>query len=378
MSKSSRLKDVAIAIGVTVVTLLVLEVALRVSQKVSFGIPITSMLPNHQGGQYPLSPFLTFGPRLDYQIEDREYPEQSYFDEKGFRTNEPVGEKPDDEFRIIALGGSTTENVWNRAGLHWPLVLECRLRAAGRPQVRVLNSAMSAYTTAHTLVRLQFDLLDYDPDMVVVMHAVNDLHATYASSSRGQVVDGHYATQYTRQAFTGAVGEDDIVLFRLWRAIGGRLFARPEVHQPIPHDLEPGRSYFERNLQSISDLVATEDRTLILLTMPYDTSRVVQHGGSNQGVGLTHLPDAPQFETDMRAFNDVIRSASDVDTGVVVVDMAPAISPVTDNFADAVHYATDGVVAFGDHLATELLPLIPAPEGEISLTPAAQRRCAWD
>lgn len=377
MSKSSRVKDVATAIGVTLVTLLVLEVGLRVSQKISFGIPMTAMLPDHRDGQYPLSPFLTFGPRLDYQIEDREHPELAYFDEDGFRTNEPVGPKPDDEFRIVTLGGSTTENVWNQAGLHWPLVLECQLRAAGRPQVRVLNTAMSAYTSAHSLVRLQFDVLDYDPDMVVVMHAVNDLHAVYASAARGEVVDGHYATQYTRPAFTGAIGENDVVLFRLWRAIGGRIFDRPQEFEAIPHDLEPGRSYFARNLESMGRLVGSQDRSLVLLTMPYDTSRVAQHGGANQVVGLTHLPEAGQFDADMQVYNGVVLAAADSAGGVAVVDMEPTLTGSTEYFADAVHFSTDGVIAFGDRLAAELLPMVPELDQEIVLSEAAQRRCAW-
>lgn len=377
MSKSSRVRDTATALGVTLVTLLVLEIGLRVSQKISFGIPITDFLPHHQEGQYPLSPFLTFGPRLDYQIEDREYPELAYFDSNGFRTNEPVGEKPDGEFRIIALGGSTTENVWNEAGLHWPLVVECELRAAGRPQVRVLNSAMSAYTTAHSLVRLQFDVLDYEPDMVLVMHGVNDLHVVYAAAARGITADGHYASQYSRPAYTGAVSEDDVVLSRLWRAIGSRVLARPEADRSIPYDLDPGIQYFSRNLGSMTNLIGARSGVPVLLTMPFDTSRVHEHGGSNQGVGLLHLPDAESFDRDMTAYNDRIRAAADSASGVMVVDMAALLTGTTDYFVDAVHYSTEGVVAFGTQLAAELLPSVPAPTGEIVLTQAAERRCAW-
>ena len=86
-----------------------------------------------------------------------------------------------DEFRIITLGGSTTEDVWTEDGLHWPLWLE---RALKTPDLnaRVYNTGMSAYTTAHSLVRLEFDVLDYQPDLVIVMHNVNDLVVNYYSA----------------------------------------------------------------------------------------------------------------------------------------------------------------------------------------------------
>ena len=62
---------------------------------------------------------------------------------------------------------------------------------------------MAAYATPHTLVRLQLDLLEYDPDLVLVMHAVNDLTVAYDAAHVGSEVDGHYAAKYSQPGFTG-------------------------------------------------------------------------------------------------------------------------------------------------------------------------------
>lgn len=45
--------------------------------------------------------------------------------------------------------------------------------------MRVYNAAVSAYSTAHSLIRLEFDILQYERDLVIVMHNVNDLTVNY-------------------------------------------------------------------------------------------------------------------------------------------------------------------------------------------------------
>lgn len=133
-----------------ITTVLLMEGTLRVYQRVSFGIPLTAWIPRRVPQQFPLSPFLVFGPRVDWRVPNRPPTPYTSFNPQGFRTTDTIGPKRSTEFRIIALGGSTTEDLWNDEGIHWPLVLECRLHQRGRTDVRVLNGAMSAYSSAHT------------------------------------------------------------------------------------------------------------------------------------------------------------------------------------------------------------------------------------
>ena len=355
------------------------EVGLRVFQSYRYDIPVMSWFPQYRESRFQLSPFLVFGPRIDYQIEGKEYPDLAYFDADGFRTNEPAMPKPDGEFRILAIGGSTTENIWNGVGLHWPLVLECGLRGRGLEHVRVLNSSMSGYSTAHSAVRLQFDLLDYEPDMVVMLHAVNDLAVTYVAAAEGEPIDGHYRVQYTRPGYTGELGSDDVVISRVWHSITQRLASAPQPRPVVEsYDPEPGRRIFERNLRTIAALTSARDVPLVYLTMPFNEALVDRHRVVGGHAGLSDLPTEDRFAADMTSFNETILAVAETEESATAVDMATLMEGADSLFVDTVHYDAEGVRRFGRLLADALAASIPEPTGPVRLGEAATRRCAWD
>jgi hypothetical protein len=150
------------------------ETGLRAYQKVAKGVPFFTLLPGYQHSmRFPLSPFLAFGPRLNEQLEGKQNPQTAFFNHQGFRTHDTLGARPAGQYRIIALGGSTTVDRSNVEGIHWPLIAEQEVQRAGRGDVRIYNAAMSAYSSAHSLVRLEFDILPYQPDMLLIMHRVS-------------------------------------------------------------------------------------------------------------------------------------------------------------------------------------------------------------
>lgn len=77
--------------------------------------------------------------------------------------------------RIVCLGDSVTKAV--RPGVlpeeTFCAVLERQLTAASCP-VRVFNAGIGGNTTADGLKRFQADVLDHDPDFVVLMFGLND------------------------------------------------------------------------------------------------------------------------------------------------------------------------------------------------------------
>ncbi len=78
------------------------------------------------------------------------------------------------EFRIVCLGGSTTYGHNHRPESAWPAVTERLLRERGY-DVEVINAGMQWYATAHSLANYVLQMRYYEPDVVVVMHGVNDL-----------------------------------------------------------------------------------------------------------------------------------------------------------------------------------------------------------
>lgn len=338
------------------------EISLRLAQWAFGGTSPTTLLPGYRDRRFQLSPFLVFGPRINWQIGGRPNPEFAYFNKQGFRTQGLVGTKPTAEIRIVAIGGSTTEDVWNEEGLHWPLWLERELRVITSADVRVYNTGMSAYTSAHTIVRLALDVLDYEPDFVIVMHNVNDLVVNYRAAIRGEPVDSHYLVAYGEKRMTGDVTEADIVISRLAHAVSRRLEAlrQPDEIVPEGYDISAGLVHFTRNLRTIEALTTSRGSELILLTMPLCSSesvyRTVEFHGRRQFSAA--LPaDFEAFKHDFGRYNGAVMSVAE-GQAVTAVDMAALFGGDQEYFSDFVHYNSKGSRRFGELLADQIAPVI--------------------
>lgn len=78
-------------------------------------------------------------------------------------------------FRVVAFGSSNTEIGWHSDGRHgWPCWLSCILRASVGQHVQTMNAGIGGNTAADLLGRIQGDVLDARPHMVVVTIGGND------------------------------------------------------------------------------------------------------------------------------------------------------------------------------------------------------------
>lgn len=358
-------KVVSLAIGL-VASLFLAEVSLRVYQRIVAGVPLFAFLPAYHERTFQLSPFLVFGPRIGWQIPGKTHPETAYFNAQGFRTRERLGPKPPGELRVIALGGSTTEDVWNDAGLHWPLVAERALHAAGRRDVRIYNGAMSAYTTAHSLVRLSLDVLQYRPDVILVMHNINDLLVVYGAGAQGRPVDASYLVKYGRKSLTSVLDESDVVLSRLWVFARERLRRLAPARPPPPledYDLESGRTLFERNLRSLVAVARAHGAEVVFVTMPLARSplRFDETAALARGGVLDRMPSHDRFLADFDAYNESVRRTG-AELGAPVIDAARLVPPDDPLFADLVHTTSAGVQVMGEAVGSRLLEILPPPK----------------
>lgn len=359
---TNRTKGVIFGLILLLVTLALVEGALRVAQFARFGTPLTTLLPNYRDRRFVQSPFLVFGPRIDWQIPGKPNPELAYFNSQGFRTREHVGAKLPGQLRIIAIGGSTTEDVWNEDGLHWPLWLERQLASKGSSDVKVYNAGMSAYSTAHDLIRLSFDVLDYEPDIVVMMHNINDLIVNYYAALDGQDVDPHYRAAFGQKSYTGDIDHGDVVVSRLANAVRSRWVEATQADKivPVTYSIDKGRQYFQRNLRSIHALVADRGSQLVLLTMPVCDSEEIYREVELHGRRQFSAPlpsDFRRFLQDFEAYNEAIRQVAAA-RGIPVVDMARLFGGNREMFSDFVHYNARGSQNFGAVLASQLAPLV--------------------
>ncbi len=97
----------------------------------------------------------------------------------GYRGDEIEMPKPKGRFRIVALGGSSTYTI--KVGDYkktFTALLEKQLTEKyGYENIEVINAGVGGYNSWESLINLQTRLLDLEPDMVIVYHGVNDVHA---------------------------------------------------------------------------------------------------------------------------------------------------------------------------------------------------------
>lgn len=96
----------------------------------------------------------------------------------GFRGAEFPRAKPAGRKRLVCLGGSSVYDTeipdWSLA---FPARLEQALVARGHASLEVVNGGVGGYTTFETLVDVSLRILELEPDLLIVYHNSNDVHA---------------------------------------------------------------------------------------------------------------------------------------------------------------------------------------------------------
>ncbi len=91
----------------------------------------------------------------------------------GFRDDDVVMPKPAGLYRIVCIGGSTTEEGNNNRETY-PNQMERKLQAVfGKERIEVINCGISGITSYNELRRID-DYLELDPDLIVYYNGVND------------------------------------------------------------------------------------------------------------------------------------------------------------------------------------------------------------
>lgn len=122
-------------------------------------------------GMYYAHHYSAYALKPGYSVRGREK-----INSLGFRGEEISPKKPDDVYRIVATGGSTTFAVylpWNES---YPYYLQEELRRRfGTDKIEVVNAGLTGSTSAESFHRMGTQILPIDPDMVIIYHGFNDL-----------------------------------------------------------------------------------------------------------------------------------------------------------------------------------------------------------
>lgn len=269
---------------------------------------------------------------------------------------------PGRRLRIFCLGGSTTE-FKDKTGVGWPERVEARLNARHESRAEVHNLGRHWYTTLHTLVNYEVNLRPHRPDVVLVMHAINDLlhNADFSYFSRGPFREdyGHFHGPLAR-----ATRRDSLLVsnFRVLRA----LWYAP-TRAPVDSDVWPGLVPFERNLRTLIELARADGSRVVLLTQPTllqpsmtaAEERVLQMV-HYEAIGPKHRWTVATAARGMTRYNDAVRTLARTE-GLPLIDLEAAVPKTLEYFTDEVHYTRRGYERVAEVVAERLQDLVPGP-----------------
>lgn len=218
-------------------------------------------------GQYTAHPYLALA-RHKTDLWKRE---TGLMDElRGVRT---------DRQRVLCLGGSTTEGGNDRRHQgSYPFFLGHLLLERHGTLVEVMNGGTSGWTTMESMIAYFIDYHEFQPDVVLIHHAVNDVDAIVSPGFRSDY--SHWRTNIRK--VRPSWWERPLLRCSLLYTH----LARPEVtansialatDRPTPeqrgsHDFalhEEGDRVFRRNVELIGDHAAARGAKVGLLTLPY-------------------------------------------------------------------------------------------------------------
>ena len=102
--------------------------------------------------------------------------------------------KDSSTIRVLCLGGSTTHFVDADSLDRYPSILQQYFNDKNVGKYEVLNAGMDWYTSKHSLINYAAYCRNFDADIVVVMHAINDL---YRSFTPPEFSIGEYKSDYS-------------------------------------------------------------------------------------------------------------------------------------------------------------------------------------
>lgn len=185
--------------------------------------------------------------------------------------------KPQNLIRINCLGASTTGNYisQNKTNYSYPLILENILKKKYRNKIEVNNCGQGGYNSADLLIRYMLQIVDTEPDYLIIYHAYNDIRSyltpgfmsDYSHSRR------NIGERIWRFSLNEIIPDIPLKLFNYLKAkyiVGDvrnsllDLVSKGEINTKL--DFSLGLKVYERNIQNIIFLAKKNNTKVILCT----------------------------------------------------------------------------------------------------------------
>jgi hypothetical protein len=302
-------------------------------------------------------------------------------------------------YKIITIGGSTTECMSQSDDREWPhlLMLELNQRQRALP-VWVGNAGVSGLNTVDHASCLRRLPVLHQADLLIFLIGVNDLSAAllFGGAPTQEVLEdraelfaqhapdgvSHVRGLLHRSWLLALVRNSLRHLSLTWRSekdgqteasLSGRA-AGPVL--PLP-DLRLALEEYAHRVRILEQLCRQYHRRCVFLTQPTmwraglsDAEESLLYGGAVGYQGVAHgYVSAPELGRAMAAYNQVLLAICR-EKQLECYDMAAAIPKDTSAFSDESHYNDNGARMVADYLAERLLVSPPLNESKGALSGA--------
>ncbi|MCL4300489.1 MAG: hypothetical protein KJ077_32435 [Anaerolineae bacterium] len=308
-----------------------------------------------------------------------------------------------DNYRILAIGGSTTECLYLDQAEAWPHLIQDRLNEqAGGSKVWVGNTGKSARTSREHLLHVQYLIPQYPKiDAVILLVGFNDFNSGFRWGEENPFLAASVGAKEAvlRRAFDVLVEQDPFAPYyqqtAIWRIVersrrsqsqltaveavdvedetGQNYVQRREKRQLAPKidelpDLSAGLAEYEDNLDRIIDLAEIYQVRVIFMTQPTMyrpdlTEAEEKLFWLGAGPGREYFYSSQAMGEGISRYNqrllEVCRQRQ-----VECLDLASALPKNTTVFYDEVHFNEHGAQLVADVVTDYLLSHPPFSQNQ--------------
>ena len=270
----------------------------------------------------------------------------------GFRGDPLAMPKPENTFRIFAIGESSTFG-WKGVTSHtqsWPRLLQQLLRDTyGHYNIEVINAGVPGYTSVEQRVNYMLRISRLAPDALLIYHGNNDIDWSWRPELETHLIYGRDAVSPPNDSWLNRLMERSYVYMELrYRWFG---LISPYANS-VKHDL-PDPDAIEMLRTNLKELIADARRDglkIAIATFAHGleapgtsaefTQDEIQLGVPSIGRWFQHL-SIQGARRSYPIYNDMIRGLA-AEEGIPLNDLAPIIPKTTEYHTDWCHLTIKG------------------------------------
>jgi hypothetical protein len=288
-----------------------------------------------------------------------------------------IYEKPD--LTLVFLGGSTVACIYVDEDQRFPYLAGQLLEQKTGKNITSINSGVGGNNSLHSIDVLLNKIIPIKPDVVVMMHNINDLVAliydrTYWSKNptRKPIVNFYFYKNLTGLKALSTLARDMYIpnLHAATRILSRKIFGKKVKESEDEFAYIRGKKLtvdkaaildeFKMNLQTFSEICRARRITPVLMTQfnRYKTNPDPKVMAAMRGFESDSGIPVNEFIDLYAKFNEAIREVGK-QNGVQVIDLANLIPQDSQYIYDVVHLNTKGSQLAAQIISNQLQPLVP-------------------